>query len=97
MTHRPTYVYRLDITYPAGSDQPEWAPPGWEDDPESLAYEAETGARITADWHWPSERMYLSRAGAVHRAARLERYGASVTIRRSAAVSWPDGAEGAGQ
>ncbi|MEU4229439.1 hypothetical protein AB0F17_34525 [Nonomuraea sp. NPDC026600] len=28
---RPTRVHRLNVTYPEGSGQPGWRPPGWHD------------------------------------------------------------------
>lgn len=81
-------VYRLDITYPEGSQELGWEPPGWtvtgpngyfdEDDPE---------------FRWPAEHLFLSRSGANKRAALLRGYGATVTLVPSLPLEWPAGAE----
>jgi hypothetical protein len=91
---RPVYVYRLDVTYPPGSQEPGWEPPGWD------ALESDT------DWFvdrydemrwvgWPQNRLYLSPRGAKRRADLLCKYGATVEIVRSMPVEWPLPADGA--
>lgn len=76
MTERPTYVYKLHVLYPEGSDKAGWEPPGWE--PEVHGTDGEW-----IGFQWPRNKLYLSRTGAVKRAALLERFGAKVTIERS--------------
>lgn len=78
MATRPTYVYRLDVLYPEGSNAPGWEPPGWE--PDNPEYEEA--------FRWPAVRLYLSRSGALARAKLLESYGAKVQIVPSCAVDW---------
>ena len=90
MPERPVYVYRLDITYPPGSREWGWEPPGWvisgpngfEDDP--------------GEFRWPPERLLLSASGAKRRAELFRGYGATVEIVRSERVTWAAGESGAG-
>lgn len=86
------YVYRLDVTYPPGSDEYGWAPEGWDDAPENQEMEPDTGAWGPAPFHWPAVRRYQSRGGAERRAELLRSYGATVTVVRSNPVTWPAGA-----
>lgn len=72
-----THAYRLDVTHPEGSDNPEWVPANWEP-----AGEDDT-------FRWPTAHDYLSLSGARVRAALLASYGATVTIRR-ARIAWED-------
>ena len=84
MPERPVYVYRLDITYPPGSRERGWEPPGWvisgpngyEDDP--------------GEFRWSRERAFLSPSGAKHAADLFRGYGATVEIVRSERVTWGD-------
>lgn len=78
-------IYRLAVTYPEGSREPGWQPPGWESyDPSSPLHDTEW-----QDFRWPRERKYLSKPGAEHGASVFRRYGATVTIERSDPVTWP--------
>jgi hypothetical protein len=82
-----TYVYRLDVTYPEGSHDDDWAPEGWEPEP---VMEAETGAWYEPPFRWPAVgRLYLSRSAASRRADLLRSYGARVEVVRSEPVRWP--------
>lgn len=91
-----TYLYRLDVTYPPGSDEPDWAPSGWGADESHWEQEADTGAAGVAPFVWPRARTYMSRAAALRRAALLESYGATVAVCRSLPVVWPDTAPDGG-
>lgn len=71
---RPTYVYRLDVTYPPGI--------GWLNPP--VAWRGEE-----YEFRWPGTRLYLARSSAMRRKALLESYGAQVTVVRSERVAWP--------
>ena len=84
------YLYRLDVTYPPGSNEYGWSPPGWDEDPTNDAVEAETGAPYTAPFWWPTHHVYQSRSGAKKRADLLRKYGATVALIRSNPVTWPD-------
>lgn len=79
-----TFVYRLDIVYPPASDAEDWAPEGWSFE----AQDPDTGAWDPVPFGWPSERLFLSRSGAQHRADLLRGYGCTVTIHRSLPVEW---------
>jgi hypothetical protein len=81
-----TRVYRLNVTYPPGSLEPGWEPPGW-------TITGPNGYEDRPDFRWPRERLYLSRSGAKTGADLFRKYGAEVTIERSDPVTWPD-AEG---
>ena len=90
---RNTYVYRLDVTYPEGSEQPGWEPADWR---EGLAVDLGRGSagdgytpEWCADFTWPRRRTYISAVAAERRKALLERLGAKVTVVRSAPVTWP--------
>lgn len=78
-----TRVYRLDVTYPPGSDAPGWTPEGWDPDEYRDAW--------TDKFVWPRARKFLSRRGAEDRAKLLRSYGATVTVVPSDPVTWPDG------
>lgn len=75
---KPVRVWRLDVTYPEGSDAPDWEPANWIPtyDPEDRGFE------------WPRLRLYLSRSGAESRAKLLRGYGATVTVVGSEPVEW---------
>ena len=72
-------VYRLNVTLPPGSDDPEWEPPGWTDD-DHYAGQA---------FQWPRVTRYLSMSKAQRRADLLRKYGATVTVECSLPVTWP--------
>jgi hypothetical protein len=72
------HVYRLNVTLPPGSGDPEWEPPGWDDD----MHNAGEGFR------WPRVTRFLSQSAAERRANLLRKYGATVTVERSHAVKW---------
>lgn len=74
---RKTYVYRLTVTLPPEAADPSWEPDCWADELES------------DEFRWPMNRLFLSASGAKQRAELLRKYGAEVTIRRSAPVVWP--------
>lgn len=75
-----TRVYRLDVTYPPGSDAPGWQPEGWV----PLPFHP-------VKFRWPRHRKFLSKRGAHNLAAVFRRYGAEVTVVASDPVTWPDG------
>jgi len=79
---RSMFVYRLVVEYPEGSDAPGWEPEGWE--PEWFTLDE------TAPFRWPRVRSYFSLSGATARARLFARYGANVTIERSAPVDWSE-------
>lgn len=85
-------VYRLDVTYPAGSDEPGWEPAGWE--PGGYQID-DAGSWETGEFRWPRERVYLSRKGADYKAGLLRGYGAQVTVVPSLPVEWPAASGGA--
>lgn len=85
MTDDRTRVYRLDITYPEGSDAPGWQPAGWTaGDPGTRG-----GPELEDCWFgWPAEHLYLSRSGSARRAEILRGYGCDVNIVVSFPVMW---------
>ena len=88
---RPTYVYRLKITYPPNSDSPNWRPVL---DPElmaslSLRRRWRVRRESRRPFRWPRERQYLSAAAAHRQAWYLAACGAKVEVQRSARVEWP--------
>jgi len=78
-------VYRLHVTYPEGSFEPEWEPPGWEPD---YWVDPDTGAHEPMPFRWPAERLFLSRSAAQRRAVQLRSYGAKVEVEESEPVVW---------
>jgi hypothetical protein len=82
-----THVYRLDITYPEGSDDGYWEPEGdwWEHLPRWDKYQSAPEV-----FEWPAEHLYLSRSGADKRATMLRAWGATAKVVRSAPVEFPD-------
>lgn len=78
---RTRYVFRLDITYPAGSRLAGWEPDWWRRPPEPPDREA---------FRWPRNRLFLTRENAMRRAAWLRGCGALVNVVRSQPVVWPD-------
>lgn len=75
----PTFVYRLDVEIPEGSDRYGWRPENWE--PE--VYDGE-------EWEftWPRRRNYLSQTSADRRAQLLRSWGAKVEVLRSQPVEF---------
>lgn len=88
MPERKTYLYRLHVEYPPGSDELEWEPPGWRDNPEHWDTDPETGAPEPRWFSWPTVRLYLSQTAAKRRADLLRSYGATVTVERSQPIVW---------
>lgn len=76
---RKVYLYRLNVTLPPEAADPNWEPAGWEDDPHNAGQ----------SFQWPRVTRYLAASRAEHRARLLRKYGAEVTIERSAPVTWP--------
>lgn len=78
-----THVYAVTYTRPAGSHDPDWAPPDWQ------AILAERYWPNAHDFHWPRDRMYLSYSGACKRASLLARFGCTdVRVVASEPVRW---------
>ncbi len=77
-------LYRLDVTYPEGSDAYDWEPPGWAPEYSPDPYSDDR-------FVWPTaKRLYTSKSGARTRARLLESYGATVRIVASEPVVWPE-------
>lgn len=76
-----TYVYRLQVRYPEGSDTPGWQPEGWE--PE---WNGDPDADLS--FHWPRVRDYFGPRAAKARADLLRGYGCEVEVLRSQPVTW---------
>lgn len=74
----PTFVYRLIVKTPSGSDSPGWQPDNWE------PYDDE------AYFSWPTRRNYLSQAPAHRKAELLRSWGATVEVVRSRPVEFPE-------
>lgn len=94
MTERKTYVYRLDVTYPEGSREIGWEPPGWDDllvQSDRNWREGQTTNYLDPErpFSWPPERQFLSSGSASHRAYLLRLFGAKVEVVRSLPVEWP--------
>jgi len=83
-----TRCWRLVISYPAGSQEPGWEPPGW-DRYATASAGAPPPEWDGADFRWPRERVFLSERGARWRRTLLEGWGATVRIQRSDPVTWP--------
>lgn len=80
MAGRKVYVYRLVVEYPPGSLEWGWEPPGWD------------RRRLLVGkvpFRWPVNRLCFTSATAKRRAGLFRKYGADVTIERSAPVTWP--------
>ncbi|WP_433357742.1 hypothetical protein ACQP25_44950 (plasmid) [Microtetraspora malaysiensis] len=88
MAERKTYLYRLNVEYPPGSDEWGWEPPGWQHNPIAQVIDPETGGHECASFSWPTVRPYLSQSAAKRRADLLRSYGAVVTIQRSQPIAW---------
>ena len=84
---RATYLYRLIVTLPPEAADPEWEPQAWLDEPVPPVQYAEGD---DARFSWPSNQHYLSATNAKRRADLFRKYGAEVTIERSAPVTWPE-------
>lgn len=81
---RRTYAYRLDVTYPEGSNERGWEPKDWD------GWADEGASRDPSIYfQWPSVKTYLSQSAAKRRADLLRKYGASIEIVRSEPIVWP--------
>jgi hypothetical protein len=80
---RIVYVWRLEVTYPAGSREPGWSPPGW-----VSGWEPDPDVGEVEVFRWPAVHDHLSRSGAETRAELLRRFGATVEVIRSQPVAW---------
>ncbi len=88
MRRRETFVYRLDITYPPGSQNGSgYRPYHWDSILQSLPRLSRRRARRIG-FRWPRERLYLSSSSAYRQAGWLTYLGARVTVRRSDPVTW---------
>jgi hypothetical protein len=84
---RKTHVYRLNVTLPPEASDPSWEPDAWLDE---LPPYPEEGRNVEGDgFRWPRQRRFLSQSGVSKQAALFRKYGAEVTIERSAPVEWP--------
>ena len=88
MTERPVYVYKLAVTYPPGSREYGWEPPGWGAGSEAYLDGYVTNPDDPGEFRWPRERLYLSRSGANAGADLFRKYGATAEIVRSERVTW---------
>ena len=80
-----TYVYRLDVTLPDGSDEPGWHPDGW------VAQEwDDADGHYVQEFKWPRKRQCLSLTTANRWAQQLRSWGATVRICRSEPVVWTE-------
>jgi hypothetical protein len=87
MAERKAHVYRLNVTLPPEAADPSWEPRAWL---EEMAPYPEEGRNVEGDeFRWPRQRRFLSESGAKKQAGLLRKYGAEVTIERSAPVEWP--------
>jgi hypothetical protein len=82
MSARKVYLYRLNVTLPPEAADPDWEPDGWATDPHNAGQ----------GFQWPRVTRYLSLHRAECRAYLLRKYGAQVTVERSAPVTWPGAA-----
>lgn len=83
---RRTYAYRLDVTYPEGSNERGWEPKDWDGWADEVAGDLDASSIY---FQWPSVKTYLSQSTAKRRADLLRKYGATVTIIRSEPIVWP--------
>jgi hypothetical protein len=85
------FLYRLVVTKPEGSEEPGWAPEGWEEICEARGWwdPSAYGENDPPPFGWPKRRLYLSAASAEYRAGLMRDYGATVVVERSDAVTWP--------
>ena len=96
------YRYRVQITaYPEGSlkrslydpdalyPDRDWAPEGWDPDPEWVARHGRDSGRR---FFWPKTdgREFKSRSAARRLKSLVESYGAKAIIQRSAEIVWPE-------
>lgn len=81
---RPTYVYKLKVTLPEGSNALGWEPDDWQGwDPDATHVDPDEPG-----FSWPSTRLYLSQSGANARARLFRKYGAAAEVVRSEPVEW---------
>lgn len=86
---RHVYVFKLEIEYPEGSQQPGWTPEHWPT-PNRLGsfWRWVLPADRSKAFKWPKERVWLSSVAAYRRAWLLRSLGCSVVVRRSLRVQW---------
>lgn len=89
-----TYVYKLVVTLPEGSDAPGWEPDDWAAICDDYGWSSsDYGMRDQRPWlgfaRTARRRQSFTRAAAEKRKVLLERCGATVTIERSDPVTWP--------
>lgn len=89
MTDRKTYVWRLDVTLPPEASDPGWEPDAWLEELPPYPEGGMPPEAMEDGFRWPRQRRFLSESGAKKQAALFRKYGAEVTIKRSAPVKWP--------
>jgi hypothetical protein len=87
---RQCRVYRLEITYPEGSDAPGWVPACWPELLASIKDRARRRELRRRGFRWPRERLFLSASGAYKRAGLLTVFGATVFVDASWPVTWSE-------
>lgn len=85
---RQLYAYRLVVTYPEDSNEVDWVPEGWEAICEKKGW-SDHNHPMDIPFAWPRRRIYFSSSAANERAELLRLYGATVTVERSNAITWP--------
>lgn len=89
MAERASYLYRLVVALPEGSEEAGWEPETWEEVCEDRGWiDPDHHSGALPPFAWPRRRLYLSPSAAEARAKLLRTYGAVVTIERSNAVTW---------
>jgi hypothetical protein len=89
VAERKVHLYRLNVTLPPEAAEPGWEPPGWLDELPPYPEGGMPPEAMEDGFRWPRNRPYLSLSNAKRRARLFEKYGAQVTIERSAPVTWP--------
>jgi hypothetical protein len=90
---RRSYAYRLHVTLPEGSDEYGWEPEGWADLCAARGwYEPDHSVEGPPPFAWPRRKLYFSKSGADTRAELLRTYGATVEVKRSLPIMWPEDA-----
>ena len=89
MFGRTIYLYRLVVTLPPEAAEPDWEPQAWLDQLPPYPLEGAPPEAMEGRFEWPRNRLYQSASGAKRRADLYRKYGATVTIERSAPVTWP--------
>jgi hypothetical protein len=86
---RKAYVYRLNVTLPPEAADPSWEPGAWLEELPSYPEGGMSPEALEDGFRWPRQRRFLSESGAKKQAGLFRKYGAEVTIERSAPVEWP--------